>query len=80
MSFTAHLFDQNGDLHFAASADVKDFRIRRYLRPQRDVGAHFFDQAFLDMPRGDEFPVLGRRAGRRSPRIPSGSSGGSIGW
>ena len=63
VTFAAHLLDENGDLHFAAAADVENFRIGRLRDAQGDVRADFLDQPFPDMTRGDELAVLaGERA------------------
>ena len=63
VAFAAHLLDQNGDLHFAAAADVENIRRVGLRDAQGDVGADFLDQPLPDMPRGDELAVLpGQRA------------------
>src|SRR6185437_4829601 len=63
VTFAAHLFDENGNLHFAAAADGKDFRVGRLCDTQRDVRAGLFHEPIPDMTGGDEFAVLaGERA------------------
>ena len=63
VAFAAHLLDENGDLHFAASADGEHLRVARLRDAQRDVRADFLHQPVPDVARGDELAVLaGERA------------------
>src|SRR5665213_818360 len=63
MAFAAHLFDENGDLHFAAPADGENFRVARLRDAKGDVRADFLHEPVPDMARGDELAVLtGERA------------------
>ena len=63
VTFAAHLLDENGDLHFAASADGENLRVAGLRDAQGDVGADFLHEPVPDMARGDELAVLaGERA------------------
>ena len=58
VAFAAHLLDEDGNLHFAASAHGEDFRVAGLRDAQGDVRADFLHEAIPDVPRGDEFAVL----------------------
>ena len=63
VAFAAHLLDEDGDLHFAAAADVENVRVVGLLDAQGDVGADFLHQPFPDVAGGDELAVdAGERA------------------
>ena len=63
MAFAAHLLDQDGDLHLAASGDGEDLRIAGLCDAQRDVGPDLLHQAVPDVAGRDELAVLsGERA------------------
>jgi hypothetical protein len=57
VAFASHLFDEDGDLHFAAGADEEDVGRVAVAEAQGDVGADFFFEAFADVAGGDEFAV-----------------------
>src|SRR5260221_3371619 len=49
VAFTAHLSDQDGDLHSAAASYVEDVGSLCLLDPQSYICAHLFDEAFPNM-------------------------------
>src|SRR5665213_1323285 len=63
VAFAAHLFNQNGDLHFTPPGHAENVGDVRRPHSQRDIGANLFGQSLPDMARGHQLAVqTGQRA------------------
>ena len=58
VTFAAHLLDQDGDLHFAAAADVENFGASVCSMRRATLVRIFFDEPLPDMAGGDQLAVL----------------------
>src|SRR5262249_8992941 len=57
IAFAPHLLDQDGNLHFSASAHVKNVRSVGLLDPQGDVGPNFLDQTLPNMSSRNQLAI-----------------------
>src|SRR5690606_20330458 len=63
-TFATHVFQQDGEVQFAATGDAEHVRILGIFDPERDVGQQLLGEAVADLARGHELALgAGQRRG-----------------